>query len=100
MFESEAVERVRSTGSGHFSCGRVVVGCSMSCLSLARAGRVKLQQLNRCSIVKYERHPNSGRWLVRRDQNLPAFQGFVQIVDGKGDVRNSFDDLRHVAMRL
>src|SRR6266498_3747394 len=28
------------------------------------------------------------------------FQSFVQIVDGKGDVRNNSDDLGHVAMRL
>jgi hypothetical protein len=30
----------------------------------------------------------------------PTFQSFVQIVDGKGDMRNDSDDLGHVAMRL
>ena len=65
-----------------------------------RLGRAKLQQLNRCFIVKYERNSNSNRWLGRCDQNLPTFEGFVQIVDGKSDVRNNSDDLGHVAMRL
>ncbi len=65
-----------------------------------RLGRAKLQQLNRCSIVKYERNSNSNRWLGRCDQNLPTFEGFVQIVDGEGDVRNNPDNLGHVAMRL
>jgi hypothetical protein len=60
----------------------------------------KLQQLNRCSIVQYERNSNSNRWLGRCDQNLPTFDGFVQIVDGEGDVRNNPDNLGHVAMRL
>src|SRR5207237_8006542 len=86
-------------------CGRAVFRCSelfgsVPCLWAGRLGGVKLQQLNRCSIVKYERHTNSNRWLGRRDQNLPAFEGFVQIVDGKGDVRNTSDDLGHMAMRL
>jgi hypothetical protein len=62
--------------------------------------RGELQQLNRCSIVKYERNTNSNGWLGGCDQNLPTFEGFVQIVDGKGDVRNGSDDLGHVAMRL
>jgi len=70
------------------------------CLWAGRLGRVKLQQLNRCSIVKYERNTNSNRRLGRCDQDLPTFEGFVQIVDGKGDVRNGSDDLGHVAMRL
>ena len=65
-----------------------------------RLGRAKLQQLNRCSIVKYERNSNSNRWLGRCDQNLPTFEGFVQIVDGESDVRNNPDNLGHVAMRL
>jgi hypothetical protein len=30
---------------------------------------------------------------------ISTFYGFVQIVDGKGDVRNTSDDLGHVAMR-
>ena len=72
---------------------------SVPCLWADRLDRVKLQQLNRCSIVKYERNTNSSRWLGRRDQNLSTFYGFVQIVDGKGDVRNTSDDLGHVAMR-
>jgi hypothetical protein len=61
---------------------------------------VELQQLNRRSIVKYERHTNSNRRLSRCDQNLPTFEGFVQIVDRKGDVRNGSDDFGHAAMRL
>ena len=65
-----------------------------------RLGRARLQQLNRCSIVKYERNSNSNRWLSRCDQNLPTFEGFVQIVDGESDVRNNPDNLGHVAMRL
>jgi hypothetical protein len=82
-----------------------VVGCSalfgsVPCLWADRLGRAKLQQLNRCSIIKYERNSNSNRWLGRRDQNLPTFEGFVQIVDGEGDVRNNPDNLGHVAMRL
>jgi hypothetical protein len=64
------------------------------------AGRRKLQQLNRCSIVKDERNTNSNRWLGRCDQDLLTFEGFVQIVDGKGDVRNGSDDRGHAAMRL
>jgi hypothetical protein len=63
-------------------------------------GRGELQQLHRCSIVEDERDSNSHRWLGRCDQNLPTFEGFVQIVDGKGDVGNKSDDLGHVAMRL
>jgi hypothetical protein len=98
-------QRSRSPATTHFFCGRAVVRCSalfgsVRCLWADRLGRVKLQQLNRCSIVKYERNTNSNRWLGRCDQNLPTFEGFVQIVDGKGDVRNNFDDLGHVAMRL
>jgi len=50
--------------------------------------------------VKYERHPNSSRRLVWCDQNLLTFDSFVQIVDGKRDVRNGSDNRRHVAMRL
>jgi hypothetical protein len=79
---------------------RFIVNCSVLSLWAARLGGGELQQLNRCSIVKYERHTNSSRWLGRCDQDLPTFQGFVQIVDRKGDVRNDSDDLGHLAMRL
>jgi len=65
-----------------------------------RFGRVELQELNGCSIIKYERNTNSNRRLGRRDQNLPTFEGFVQIVYGKGDMRNGSDDRGHAAMRL
>ena len=34
------------------------------------------------------------------NSNLPAFERFVQIVDGKRDVRHASDNLRHVAMWL
>jgi hypothetical protein len=73
---------------------------SVPCLWADHLGRVELQQLNRCSIVKYERNTNSNGWLSGCDQNLPTFEGLVQVVDGKGDVRNNSDDLGHVAMRL
>ena len=53
------------------------------CLWTDRLGRVELQELNGCSIV-----------------NLPAFEGLVQIVDGKGDVRNGSDNRGHAAMRF
>src|SRR5437867_3670969 len=86
-------------------CARVFVRCSalfgsVLCLWADRLDRGELQQLNRCSIVKYERNTNSNRWLGRCDQDLPTFEGFVQIVDRKGDVRNDSDDLGHVAMRF
>ena len=89
----------------HYFCARAGVRCSaligsVPCLWADRLGPVKLQQLHRCSIVKYERHTNSNRWLVRRNQNLSSPEGFVQIVDRKGDVRNVSDDLGHVAMGL
>src|SRR5437667_12857591 len=98
-------EHSRSLATAHLFCGRAVVRCSALFGSVPRLwadrlGSVELQQLNRCSIVKYERHANSSRWLRRCDQNLPTFQSFVQIVDGKSDVRNDSDDLGHVAMRL
>ena len=66
----------------------------------SRLGRGELQQLHRCAIVKDERHPNSNRGLGRCDQDLPAFEGLVQIVNSKSDVRNASDDLGHTAMRL
>src|SRR5436190_1751793 len=100
-----AVQRSRSSATAHSFCARAVVRYSalfggVPYLWADRPGPVELQQLNRCSLVKYERNPNSSRWLVWWDQNLPPFQGFVQIVDGKGDVGNGSDDLGHVAMRL
>src|SRR5437667_4671075 len=99
------IQRSRSPATAFAFCARAVVRCSALFGSVPRLwadrlGSVELQQLNRCSIVKYERHANSSRWLRRCDQNLPTFQSFVQIVDGKGDVRNDSDDLGHVAMRL
>src|SRR5207247_10236507 len=102
---SKGAERSRSPATAHSFCARALIRCSalfgsVPCLWVGRLGRVKLQQLNRCSIVKYERNTNSNRWLGRCDQNLPTFWGFVQIVDGKGDVRNNSDDLGHVPMRL
>lgn len=75
--------------------------CSAApCLWTVRFCRVELQELNRCSIIKYERNTNSNRRLGRCDQNLPTFEGFVQIVDGKGDVRNGSDNRGHAAMGL
>src|SRR5438552_3738679 len=99
------IQRSRSPATAFAFCARAVVRCSALFGSVPRLwadrlGSVELEQLNRCSIVKYERHANSSRWLRRCDQNLPTFQSFVQIVDGEGDVRNDSDDLGHVAMRL
>jgi len=48
-----------------------------ACRRTDRLGRGELQELNGCSIVKYERNTNSNRRLGRRDQNLPTFKGFV-----------------------
>jgi len=93
-----------STSAPRSTC-RESLRCSASfgsvpCLRADRPGRGELKQLHRCSIVNDERHTNSRRRLVWRDQNLSSSQGFVQIVDGKGNVRNDSDDLGHVAMRL
>jgi hypothetical protein len=75
--------------------------CSAAwCLCTDWLGRVELQELNRCAIVKYEGNTNAFRWLGRCDQNLPTLEGFVQIVDGKGNVRNGSDNRGHGAMRL
>jgi hypothetical protein len=90
--------RISFAGARSSGCGALFG--SVPGLWADRFGRVKLQQLNRCSIVEYESNPNSSRWLGRCDQNLPSFEGFVQIVDGEGDVRNRSDDLGHVAMQL
>jgi len=73
---------------------------SVPCLWADPLGGAELQQLNRCAIVKYEGNTNASRRLVRCDQDLPAFEGFVQIVDGKRDVGNNSDDLGNVAVRL
>jgi len=71
-------ERSRSPATAHSFCSRAVVRCSalfgsVPCFWEDRLGRAELQQLNRCSIVKYERNTNSNRWLGRCDQNLPTF---------------------------
>src|SRR5438067_2176595 len=76
-------------------------GCSAACLVF---GRTALAVSN-CSSstgapsssMNATRTPADGGWC---DQNLPTFEGFVQIVAGKGDVRNNSDNLGHVAMRL
>ena len=87
--------RLRAPSSGAARCSG-----SVPCLGGGCLRRAELQQLHRCSIVKDERHTNASRRLVWCDQNLPTFQGFVQIIDGKGNVRNGSDDIGHVTMRL
>ena len=72
----------------------------MPCLRTHRLGGVELQELNGCPIVKYERNTNSNRRFGRCNQDLSTFEGFVQIVDGKGDVRNGSDNRGYAAMWL
>ncbi len=60
----------------------------------------ELQEFDGRSIVEHERHSNSGRGLVRFDQNLSTLERFVQIVDHECNVRHGPDDLGHVALWL
>src|SRR4029079_9183281 len=51
-------------------------------------------------IVKHERNTNSNRRLGRFNENLSAFEGFVQIVYCESHMWNGSHDLGHIAMRL
>jgi len=50
--------------------------------------------------VKNERDPNARGWRVRLDQNPSPFESLGQIGDRKGNVRDGFHDLGHLAVGL
>jgi len=59
---------------------------------------LELQQFDGRTFMHNECDPNAGRWGIRRDQQLTACQGFLEIVHREREVRHSPDDRRNFAI--
>jgi len=62
--------------------------------------RTAWELATRCAVVEDERDPHACRRRVRRNQDFPAFERGIQIVDGKRQVRDRLHDLRHRTLRV